>query len=231
MEPLIGLWLYAAPVRLTAAAEAGAGSVCGVGGTGDIRRLGDRAYLVDEGVGLSLLTEVEVCREKLAVFSLKAVAEFLNCVRLNQGAGRLAFRVDGGCDVAGVLLRLIAGGIDVAVDFAAAFACAVLCVFNRHIRAVEAVQHGGVLGIEAVAETVCYAVELAHDGPVIEASLHCGGEEAVVAVVSPHTASEDGEDEDDPDEPAAAAKTEFKIGQRMAQVRSRKSITQTAPSR
>lgn len=160
-----------------------------------------RACVVGPGIGIPHHAAHGVSQLQI----LDLIPQGLDLVGLNQAAGCLALCVDGADDIAGVFLRIVAYAVNVPVGLTATLLGGELGFSDGRGDPGKPVQHGGVLGVEPIAQAVCDAVQLASHLCGVKSLLHLGFGEGVVVPGKPvSTNAKQEQKQDDNLHPASA---------------------------
>ena len=109
--------MYSGRCRLYAGTAEGSS---GIGRASDVSGFSARTNLVNEILVLRQLAQLEVASHYLTIACFKLITEFLNGVLIDECASCFTLSMDGVGDVVGILSSVIASGVNVAVDTAAA---------------------------------------------------------------------------------------------------------------
>ena len=127
-----------------------AATICNIRAASDVSRTSNRLELVDQ---ILVLQELTVLEFRI----LELVAQFLNGVLREHSSGRITISADSVDNFASVAIILSLDRINVPVSFAAALLRRETVFLNLIPKAVEALKHGRIHGIEAITQTVLNA--------------------------------------------------------------------------
>lgn len=189
-------------VQFSAAAAVAAAIAIGIAGrligaASDVGGASARPKLVDQVGALCLLGQLEVSSHQLLVLGLETVAEILHGVGVDEGSGGLALGMDSRRDLAGVLGGLVPDGINVSVGLAAALLSGEPVFGDTGVDSaeasakvsldtVEALEHRGVLSVEAITQAILNVADAVFDLIVVQTVIQLRtGQSALSSVATP----------------------------------------------
>nr|DAJ97143.1 MAG TPA: hypothetical protein [Caudoviricetes sp.] len=150
---------------------------------------------------------MEVSGLQLLVLSRETVTQFLHGVAVDEGPSGLAISTNRVHNLAGVLVVLSTYCINVAIGLAAAVLSSVTVFSNLGAQRVEAVQHGSVLGIEAVAQTALDTTDAVLQVIEVEVLAQIRTSQSTIVAVAPTITAEAKHEQEEYDNPEPAALT------------------------